>query len=598
MIKNLRLFFLTGLFSIFLMSCNPFYGYSEAPAINNEQEDCTSPTDLPVEELTDDAADQAAELPSAEAEATDASSDVTDSSGDGDANASTDANASESEALELLPEPAPEPAAPLLRFTLSSAIKEAEISVEKAGSVYTLSSVHEFEKYYWKCGDRLLSQERECLIDTADFSPDIYPVVLLAEESDLLYSASYYINLNASRTILPQYSRSALKGLCLKIINAENSLLIAEEAYESCADFEKTELTLAEGNYYFNFSGTFEGFKLFDSVYMECKNDSKNLIEFFPKIACRKNDLENSSDSGKIDIVNYFMTDLSVSDACVHLYKEENGSFSLCDIRSFGDGSLLFYRGKDSYEDKKYIRYTANLEEGSYWFRCDCTASQGKLASYCMEMVYVSPGASSNYIIETSDFYNLYSINYHYNGGFYVGSKLVEKAASFDSFPLPDAQEMIKPGFSFSGWYYDADFSIFAGDSFFTGQLEADINLYAKWEALAEGNEASDTLNSWCNHIYIEESEDYIKLGLNSVEAGDVFVIKVYNKSGKLYEARYEDLKTLNNNSSVLVDFKCRPGESFLISVSAYSPAKLINNREAYQTRFCENYVFIPGFLH
>ena len=443
-----------------------------------------------------------------------------------------------------------------------------------------------------------MSQERECLIDTADFSPDTYPVVLLAEESDLLYSASYYINLNASRTILPQYSRSALKGLCLKIINAENSLLIAEEAYESCADFEKTELTLAEGKYYFNFSGTFEGFELFDSVYMECKNDSKNLIEFFPKIACRKNDLENSSDSGKIDIVNYFMTDLSVSDACVHLYKEENGSFSLCDIRSFGDGSLLFYRGKDSYEDKKYIRYTANLEEGSYWFRCDCTASQGKLASYCMEMVYVSSGASSNYIIETSDFYNLYSINYHYNGGFYVGSKLVEKAASFDSFPLPDAQEMVKPGFSFSGWYYDADFSIFAGDSFFTGQLEADINLYAKWEALAEGNEASDTLNSWCNHIYIEESEESILLGLNSVEAGDVFVIKVYNKSGKLYEARYEDLKTLNNNSSVLVDFKCRPGESFLISVNAYSPAKLIDKREAYLTRFCENYVFIPGFSH
>ncbi len=566
--------------SLFIWTaCNPFYGYTEAPGLQPEQE----------------------EEPAVDLEA------------DLDSDADVDPEDMQSEPDVLLENS--EPILPLVKFSLSADLQDAELSVEKNGSLYSFSSPWEYEKYYWKCGDSLLSQERSFELDCTTFTADSYPIVFLAEKNGILYSASYYLSYTASnsRTVLPAFSKASLGNVSLKVYNAGAASatatgaapagfqLLSEQTFATCAELESLELSLAEGSYYFEVQASFENFSLSDAVSLECKNGTTSTVNFTPKLSSYSEPTGQSTPEnyGKIDLVNYFMTDLVVSDACVRLYKEKNGCFTLCDLRSFGDGSLLFYRGKDDYEDKKYVRYSAQVEPGTYWFRCDCTASdsQTKMASYCMEIIYVSAGSSSCKIIETRDFYKLYSINYVYNGGFYVGSNLPETTASFDTIILPSAAEMVKPGFTFSGWFYDANCTIPAADSFSMGQLKADVTLYASWTPLSE---ESDTLeiNNWCNHIYIEESAESIKLGIKEVEQGDLFVVKVYNKNGILYEAQYSNLEASNADCSMQVDFKCRPGEYYLISLAAYNSTALINDRFVYECRFSENYVFIPGFLH
>ena len=508
---------------------------------------------------------------------------------------------SASEASTQMPER--EVVNPLVNFSLSADIHDLQIKVEKNANSYFLSAEEDYESYCWMMGDLLLSNEKAFTLDASAFASDSYPLVLFAQKGEILYSSEVYLTLdNKARTILPAFNKTELSDLTLKIYAlSDNEILFAEESLtseallDSSLALDEVELSFSPGSYRFELSAKVNGFQLYDSQYKLLEANKNYKIDFSLKA---KNFISSNDGvkSSKIDIVNYFMSDLQVADATVTLYKYDDGKFSLYDLKSVKDGNLFFYKGQSAYENKKYVRYTSEVEPGIYWFRCDALTSDGKNASYNMEIVYASAGKTSCKILETEAFYKLYSINYDYCGGFYIGDKSVSQAASFDSVIFPTEEEMFRPGYKFSGWYYEADYKNSAASGLQMGSLKKELTLYAKW--LPYNQATAQDVNEKCQHIYIEETEDFIELKITDAGYDELYVVEVYNSAGKLYNVDYSDISLSGGECSVTLSFRCRKNEAYLISVDAFENTVLMDEKEVQKRSFSEKYIFVPAFSH
>ena len=555
-----------------LFSCsNPFYGYTEAQSV-----------EIP-------AAPASQEVPAAQA-ATEAPEEEPDVEPEVEPEVATEVEPeveSETEPAESVSEPVPA----TVSFSLSTEVKDIQILIQKKDSTYTLSAGEDCEKYYWKMGDVLLSSQKSFSLDVSSFINAAYPVVLLAERNEVLYSAQQFLTVTKSkaRTVLPPFTNASLENLELKVFGDEE-VLVSEHQLSSAKELSQLKISLPEGKYNLELTASCNGFLLSDSKALELQAEQQVMLDF---ILHQKGFASNSesSKSAKIDVINYFLSDVSVADSCVRLYKESEGNYVLCDIRRFSEGTLPFYKGKDDYEDKKYIRYSVEVEPGLYWFRCDSISADNS-ASYNMELIYAAEGKTSSKILETSDFYKLYSINYNMNGGFYTGAALTEKAASFDTVSFPSASQMIKKDCVFDGWYFDKEFSVPAGEKIERGCLNSNQTIYAKWK------EGDSLPNQLCERLSVNETKEEITLTISDSKPDSIFVVEVYNSAGNLYDVKYTGLSFSEEKYIMNLGFKCRKSESYLISVSAYENVKLMNNNVIQELRFNEKYVFVPEFSH
>ncbi|MBR1639088.1 MAG: hypothetical protein IJ688_06850 [Treponema sp.] len=600
-------FFCLLLFFIVISCSDSLFGYSESPGLLPDEADVPAEVE-PAPESENDAEKTSEPEPEPEpvesAETLDSSapSDSPDSPALSDASDSASSPES-AESSSQIPTSSPS----LVSFLLSAFEDDLSVSVEKKGSAYILTPSADYEAYYWKMGDTLLSTEKILTLDTSSFETDFYPLVLFAERGEILYSSSLFLSVKATsaRTVFPYFSAADFSDFTLKVFSLlPEESLVMEKVYSSMSELEKENLTLEAGSYRFVLTASGGLFTFSDSKEVALDSGSKSRIVFslsaasYKSLQSQKSFGSTESESaaysyGKLDMVDYFPSDIAVDDVSVQLYRETEGAFKLFDFRK----NLVFYKGSDAYEGMKYIRYSAQVPPGLYWFRCDCSCENFSQSCYNMELIYVSPASQSCMIIENSSFYKMYSIDYDLKGGFFTGKKLKEKTASFEGLVLPSESEMCRPGYVFSGWYLDSDCTLPAKNEYPAGSIKKGMKFSACWKK-SEEDFSKNELNQKCSHLSVNESSSSIELRISDAVNDEIFIVEVYNSAGNRYDVQCKNVSFSEGVCSMNLDFRCRKEESYLICLSAYKKTELLDDSKISELAFCEKYVFVPDFTH
>lgn len=476
--------------------------------------------------------------------------------------------------------------------TFNSYLKSEDISitfsVEK--NIVTVMVNEIFDLYEWHIGDVIFSKEQKCKIDFGSFVNGIYPVIVYTQREGKLYSAEInftknedsifaesFIGLpnenNANRTVFPSIKENELTDIKMEIID-EKEEVVGKGSWNNYSNFSKTKISIDFGEYNFKITAKHKNLSVNFEKKIEINSEEQIVDVYFTFTKL------SGIDTGGIDISVCFKTDYSISDAIVSVYKNTNSGYKLYATDSVANGKLRFENGKNENAGFKYIQYKLDsMDYGIYWLRVDCIAANETKAGYYVDYIHVASGEISKINTSISSFFDLFTVTYNNNGGFYTGNSLMTKVSQFDNFVLPNDNEMIKPGYSFGGWFFDKEFVLpYSVNGI--GTVNNDLFLYAKWnpnnqsEIIAGIGLLNESL------ISINEKTDGIDLKFMINIASDLICIDVYDNEGRILNSEYDYIEKGENNSYLVsLNFKARKSDIYMVEISSY---KTVNTTDAY----------------
>lgn len=491
-------------------------------------------------------------------------------------------------------------------FSLGIKQNDILLKYQKEGAKIYLQSAEDYDSYEWYLGAKKLSDKKVCEADFTGAAKNEYPVMLYAKKAGIVYSSLFFvcfdgenITENHSRTILPAFLNNSFVDILITLTNIDTQEVITK-IYENYEMFEKEDFVFEEGNYKVivnakigdtNFVGeTEKKFSKYDSVFSVLLSP----IAFD----------EKSEKYGSLEFKVFFAAELLLSDVKFSLYKKDENRFSLYYSESVKNENFLLCDERNEYKGFFYIQGVFDkIKVGTYWLRIDGIACNGKKACYQAEYVYIVEGLKSEKNIKLCDFYDLYKIDYDFNEGFFVGDDLVEKYSSFDTFCLPDDDEMFKVGYDFAGWYFDENFVQKADNFHNYGDNTCDLKLYAKWKK-------SDNQNSALLFEFLEkcefktiETENSIKIEIPLVTKSidfvaqkvDLFVFNIYDKNNKNVALSFCTVDLKNENIVCEISAKLTENEFYMIKVSAFKTSNKFNGTEFKEKIFCDKQIIKPS---
>ena len=127
-----------------------------------------------------------------------------------------------------------------------------------------------------------------------------------------------------------------------------------------------------------------------------------------------------------------------------------------------------------------------------------------------------------------------YIVNYKLNDGIWADGFYYEQSYTIESavdFRLPSSDEIIRQGYTFEGWYKDADYT--EKITSLEGLFE-DITLYAKWEAITYSIKYELNEGTWKDNY--SPFTDYTVKGITYLPSGDILI-----KEGFVFEGWYDN---------------------------------------------------------
>lgn len=468
--------------------------------------------------------------------------------------------------------------------TFNSYLKSEDISITFSveGNTVTVSVNENFDSYEWHIGDVIFSKEQKTVIDFSSFAEGIYPVVVYTQREGKLYSAEInftknedsifaesFVGLpnenNSNRTVFPSIKENELTDIKLEITDEEKEI-IGKGNWNNFSNFSKSKISIDFGEYNFKITAKHKNLTVNFEKKIEINSEEQIVDVYFTFTKL------SGIDTGGIDISVYFKTDYVVSDAIVSIYKNTNSGYKLYATDSVANGKLRFENGKNENAGFKYIQYKLDsMDYGIYWLRVDCIAANETKAGYYVDYIHVASGETSKISTAISSLFDLFKVEYNNNGGFYLGNSLMTTVSQFDNFVLPNENEMLKPGYSFGGWFFDKEFLLpYSVNGI--GAVNGDLILYAKWSPNNQTEIRGGVGLIKESLISIDEKVDGIEISFLLNKVSNLICIDVYDSEGRSLNTEYDYIeKGENNICSVSINFKARKNDCYMIEISSYN---------------------------
>lgn len=476
---------------------------------------------------------------------------------------------------------------------------DIDFEVEKNGTKLSLSCKGLYDDYEWYMGTQILSKRENCEIDFNGFEKNIYPIVLFARRNSIVYSSVYYANFlgikfgeKSSRTVFPEMSNSHIRNIHLEIVDLNSSEVILKD-FADYDSFISDKFDLYEGLYSVSVTAQI-GNRIF------CGNEEinveKNQTEY--SIQMDINSFEtDDSEKGGLCISAYFMTKNLIVDSDYSLYQKKDEKFILYSMDKVVGGNLNLIDGENEYAGFKGIQFSLNdIDSGDYWLRINGITVDGKEKCYQVEYIYIDGNQKSEKIFEICDFFDMYTIDYDFGGGFFTGKNLTTKYSSFDSLSFPNEKEMIKPGYTFSGWYFDKELSEKADCFYGAGVFSSSLNLYAGWQKNEIDSDEVEISVLENSKILVNSMDKKIQISfpLEKKKAQeiknntDLLTVKLYDKKNVLIGFGIQNIDW--KDGKVFFEMICdlKKNENYLVEINVYNPVVLSNGFKMNEIIFCD----------
>lgn len=466
----------------------------------------------------------------------------------------------------------------IVTFNSCFVFEDIIINSKINGYVVSFTVNKEANFYEWHIGDVIFSNSKICEIDFSAYVDGIYPIVLYSQIGDVIYSS--FINVikqdgiittdtitskNAiNRTVFPNVNKNELTQIKLEITSGEN-VVVGKGSWSNYTDFSKTKISIKYGIYTFTITARHKQNNVFFQKQIEIDKEMQVVdVNFqFEKMS--------GTETGVIDTLIYLKNEYNFSDVIISLYKKNNDNFVLYNTGSLKYGQLDLCKGKNDYSDYQYFEYVlSDVDYGVYWLRIDCILANGTKGCYYVDYVYVASGENCKIETKVDNFFDLFTIDYKNNGGFYIGDSLMTKVSQFDNLIVPDEKLMVKPGYEFVGWFLDKNMVLpFKKNGI--GNIQQDTVLYAKWD-LIQGNEVENGVGLVSNSkIRLEEKSDGISLEFLMEMKADLITIEAFDSDGRILTTDINYIeKGENDIYSADISFRCRKNDIYMVEISAF----------------------------
>lgn len=481
-----------------------------------------------------------------------------------------------------------EVAAAVVQVCLELPFKDVSITSTRLEKSLELSVSHAYERYEWVMGQKVLSREQVCVIDFAELPYDLYPVELYAVKNGMVYSGVKYIDWKdnvlsvvSERTILPSIKKSEFCNVELMVVNRVDG---SEEVFlfDSGTILENQKLMFADG--YYIFSVTVQKGSLCFSGQTEADLQKGN-----NRISLPLQLNNSSSENGSFILKAFFPDECSIDDVTVNFYKKNADGYEVIDKKKLSEKQLNL---QENDNNKIFLEYNQQkLSPGVYYVDVETLARNYRNQAAYKAYVYILPETASSRTVEISQFYNIYSLNYELNNGFFIGEELTSRVTVLDSFTLPQKEEVFRPGYSFEGWFLDSACTLPAQELWEPGEIEGSMVFYGSWKE-APGNNivipGAGLLSGRQVTVGQEGSELIIKAPALNDSA--CYFFDVYDSTGKLCAIENKTVEYRDNFIEARLEINFIPENDYLIETKVFNKS-LKNDNNIVTKQFWEKQV-------
>ncbi len=266
-------------------------------------------------------------------------------------------------------------------------------------------------------------------------------------------------------TVSPNVTLSALENFVLR------AKLESEEEYTTLAEFSNYEelsgakILIAQGTYVFELTTNKNGTRFFSKTDATQITSGDNIISFTLNI------LEYGTDSaGSARVKVNFPQEVAAVRAALLTFPEKNT------VSGFETEDLQISENSVTYQKQE-------IPSGTYFlvFKLYKDESNTVLLKSETDILTIASGFESIHEQTVTDLQKPYSVNYELLGGSFVpGITYGTSYTSLSEYNLVEDTNVYKPGYDFSGWYLNSDYSGEPVTKIEKGS-QGNKSVYAKW---------------------------------------------------------------------------------------------------------------------
>ncbi|MBQ0050942.1 MAG: InlB B-repeat-containing protein [Treponema sp.] len=276
------------------------------------------------------------------------------------------------------------------------------------------------------------------------------------------YSATISLSLYSSaRTVLPEVELSEMTDFVLKGKKANESEKILS-TFSAAAEVNSSKLQIDVGDWIFSLTAKL-GDSVFYSVISKSVVTGDNILSFNLKLS------GIGKGTGSINVSLTFPENAEITCIKAGLFDVETDS----EIIEFECENLTF-------ADSKVTYLKSVVPAGSYWLKFIFYGKDDLYLNTYKELVTVSSDLESCAERKIESLNEVYSIQFVTNGGEFSIETIPGSYTRYSDFEIPE--DIIRPNYTFLGWYTTPDFSGEKTSSIAIGTT-GNLELYAKWSA-------------------------------------------------------------------------------------------------------------------